>query len=463
MSGYLRIILIAGICLGSFSLTKEALCVFDVSARPYEGGYDLRFGKISSVGPRVNKEIIIDITSDIGKQYRLIQTLLEPLTNVQGISLSQNNFFVYGLRGTNKYGTLSVEQEIPVFLGRTIIYTSSSDGLSDSFTLVYGLQGPFGTPSGSYRGRIAFTLEPIDATQSPVIVILNIFAEIETESSIQIKTATGLKTIGLNSARADKQSCDVLVDIKGSLGGPFKILQSLSESLRSSQGEQLPPEAVNFQVREVKLGSGQTQGTPLSLRQEPIYTSNPRGDPDSFLINYSLGDLSNAKAGRYRTNIKYFLEGIPLIQTKLIDSCDLEVEIERLFDLIIKPESGSGTIEFRDLKPGLLPKTYEVLIEVKTNIGRQYQVTQNVLSGLVSKEGQVIPSKYFTLRTENVDTKGLLKFPQNIEVRMGDTALFVSDSRGLPDSFKIVYELVCPMDVQAGDYSTSVVYSLSEL
>ena len=139
------------------------------------------------------------------------------------------------------------------------------------------------------------------------------------------------------------------------------------------------------------------------------------------------------------------------------------VAAERVFDIAVETEIGVGIIEFRDLKPREPPKTYEVAIDIMTNIDKQYQVTQKVTSELVNKEGQVIPQEYFTLRTESVDTKGILKFAQNSPAKKGDTVLFISDRDGSPDSFKVIYELTCPADVKAGDYSTSVVYSLSEL
>lgn len=456
-------IVVLSVFISIFLTTSYAPAGFSLSVTPYEGGYDLRFGKVSPAEPRVNKEVVVRVTSDIGKQYRLIQQLLEPLASAQGASLPQNNLFVYGIRGTNKYGTLAVEQEIPVFPGRTIIYTSNSNGLSDSFTLVYAIKGPLNVPSGSYRGRIAYILEPIDSTQEQVTVILNVYAEIEAEAGIEIGTATGSKRISLSSKRAGADSAEVQFEIKAGLGRPFRILQQLLQPLRSPEGRELPQEAINFAVSGAKAGSGPAQFIPLSPRTDEVYRSGLRGEADSFLVTYALGDLSRAGADRYSANIRYLLEEAVPAQTKIIDTFDLDVEIERIFDLLVETESGSSVIEFRGLKPQQPAKTYEVLIEINTNIGRQYQVTQNMLSKLVSREGYALPFKYFTLRTESLDTKGVLKFPQSTEARQGDMVLFVSDMQGSPDKFRIVYELEPSLEIPAGDYSALVVYSLSEI
>lgn len=450
----------------SLLLPKLVFAEFSLSVRPYEGGYDLSFGKIGLIGPGINREVTVRINSDIGKQYRLIQTLFEPLTNAQGISISsRDNFVVYGLRGTNQNGTLSVEHEEPVSFGRTIIYTSNHEGNSDSFTLVYALKGPFDVPAGVYRGRIGFTLEAIDATQGPVTVFLNIFAEIEVESSIEIKTPTGSKLINLSSKSNETKTADVIFNMQGVLGSQFRILQSVAGPLRSADGEELPYEAVNFSLKDAKKGLGPAQPIPLLPSEQILYTSGGRGEGENFIVNYTLGNLDKLKAGRYKTNLRYSLQGGTAgSQIQNLDSFILEVEIEKLFDIFLSTESGEAAISFRDVKPNNLPRTFGLDVEVKSNLGKQYQVTQKVLSDLTNKEGKAIPSKNFTVRTEKINaTKGILKLPEKTEVKKGDTTLFISDADGSSDSFKLVYELVATSDIIAGDYSASVVYSLSEL
>ena len=445
-----------------FFYPHYALATFSFTVRPYEGGYDLDFGKISPGAPQINQEVVVNITSDIGKQYRLIQTILEPLTNEQGITLSSNNLFVYGIRGSNKYGTLGVEQEVPVYLERTVIYTSDSSGLSDSFTLVYGIKGPFDVPPGTYRGRISFTLEPFDSTQELSTQILNIYANIEVESKIEIRTADETKIVTLSNAKEEANSADVSVEITGSMGSQFKIMQVLDDNPISPEGYRLQEGAVKFSIKGASLGSGITTPSNLSNRPEAIYTSNARGDPEAFTITYSLGDLTKEKAGRYRATLKYLIEGSGYLKKSLIDTLTFEVQNEPVFNLVVKPEMGA-MIQFRDLKPREPPRINEVVLEVKTNIGKPYQLNQSISSLFTNKKGETIPSNYFRVRTESLDTKGILKYPIKAETKIGETVLFVSDKFGSPDTFKVIYELAIPPDLHAGDYGTNIVYSLSEI
>lgn len=443
---------------------EKAFATFSLSVTPYEGGYDLRYGKVSMSEAAINKkEVTISISSNIAKQYRVVQTLLQPLANIQGLSIPENNFIVYGIRGTNKYGTLAVEEERPVGLNRTFIYTSNQSGASDSFILVYSFKDLSGLPAGSYRGRIGFTLEPIDSTQSSVTTILNVFAEIEAESTVEIKTVSGTKIISLNSRIDDKRSAEVLVDIKGIMGNQFKIIQVMNEAPLSPEGYRLSDKALELSIREASKGTGIINPVNLSLGQQTIYTSGLRGDPETFIITYSLKDLSAEKAGKYRTVLKYLLDSRGYFNQSLIDSLTLEIENERVFELIVAPEMG-GLLQFRDLKPQQPPRINEVIFEINTNMAKPYQVSQNAPFLFTNKEGEAIPNRYFTLRTERLDnTKGNLKYPQKTEIKLGDTVLFLSDKIGSSDTFKVIYELGIPPDLHAGDYSTRLSYSLSEI
>ena len=444
----------------AFVFVKVAAATFNISVTPYEGGYDLRFGKISTSNQWINKEVTLRATTDINKQYRVIQTLLEPLSDAAGNRIPENNLVVYSLRGTNNYGTVNVESQRPVNLGRMTIYTSNQQGLSDSFILVYRLQISSGQSPGLYRGRIAYTLEPIGSEQSSTTVILNMSCQVETQASIEIGTALGSKMVKLSPAKPEGDTCDIIVNIKGSLGAQFKILQ-IYEPLVSSEGEELSFEALEFDVRGASHGQAQAAPTSLSPKPEVIYISSLRGEQDTFMINLRIKSLEKEKAGIYRGNLKYLLEG-GNIKSGLIETLSLEVDNPRVFDLIITPQMG-GTIMFRDLKPLEPPRVYQVDFKINTNIGKPYQISQGLISEFTSKEGDIIPGEQFIVRAESLDTKGILKFPKKTEVNIGEMVLFVSDKLGSADEFRVIYELSLPLNVKSGDYSTRISYSLSEI
>lgn len=460
------ILVIAALVLGVLALFYQDACAeFSLSVRPYAGGYELRYDKLNVSEGRVNREVTVTISSDIAKQYRLLQSFVQPLTNNSGGRIPSKNFVVYAIRGSNRYGTMNVIQEVPLYMDRQLLYTSDTNGSPDSFVLVYGLIPSSDFAPGYYRGRLAFILEPIDRSsgQQMVNVILDVSAQIEVNSSVEIKTASGSKDIILKADGQTSNLSDILVNIQGRFGKQFRILQLISEQPVSSTGNRLDWKAVTFSGSDASKGTVINVATPLSAMQQPIYNSSTAGDADSFTVRYALGDISDQKAGTYRSRIKYLLDGAGLAQMQLIDTLNLEIDIPRIFDIEISPEDQKSALEFSKLRPDSDPQTNVITIKVSSNAGKQYQVTQNLYSELKNKEGETIRAKYFTLRTESLDTKGALKFNAPEAVKKGETVLFVSDKDGSSDEFKVIYELAPSRDLKYGNYSSAITYSLAEI
>jgi hypothetical protein len=324
-------------------------------------------------------------------------------------------------------------------------------------------------PAGEYLGRISFTLRPITSGLSPVTQILEVYVKIEEKEAkpiIEMSTSMGTKNIILSTKKDETKNVQIIVKNKGGLKSLFSLMQYLPRPLESEGGVQLPYEAINFSVSDVEKGLANNQLTPLSFRPQIVYTSEPNGAADEeFVITYGLGDLSGIKAGRYRSSLQYYVEETAKPRTNL-DTFDLDVEIERMFDIDVKTELESGKMEFRDMEIGGISKTFEIVIEVKSNTGKPYQVTQRIPHELVTKEGTIAPEETFTLKTVKVDepeTKGSLKIGETSAVKTGETILFLSDKAGSSDIFKVIYEFKPTSRIRPADYSTSVSYAIAEL
>jgi hypothetical protein len=434
-----------------------------IRVRPHLGGSELDFDQVGLGVQEINREVDV-VISGTTTQYELRQEPLSPLRSARGDEISWNNFVVRGLIGTNKFGRLEINSK-PV--ANTVLYTSNQGGSPDSFSLIYTLNTLSGIQPGFYRGRLRFNFIPISGGQGIVSVILNVVVNVrpsdgQEKTFIDITSARGTKIIYLNPNNPEQKRSDVVVKVQGRFKQPFTIKQILVNPLTSGEGNTLAPESVNTEVRAVNVGTGMPL-TALSVAPQVVYKSRPTGEADeNFVITYSLSDTLLQRAGRYRSRLQYVIEEMGLeIDRKLLE---LEIENEPVFDLIIIPQDVGGAIEFRNVVPGEGVGRSEVVIEVKSNLGKRYQVNQNVIAPLTDKEGRVIEAKYLTVHIENLDTKGTVKLPESQEVKTGDTVLFVSDKEGSPDKFKVVYELESPKEgIRAGDYSTRISYSLLEI
>ncbi|MDD2751618.1 MAG: hypothetical protein PHN59_00605 [Candidatus Omnitrophica bacterium] len=439
-----------------------ALDSFDLSYTLEDGGFSLQLSKAYPL-----KGVTLQVTSDVSTRYEVRQRIINPLQSREnpGIALG-DNFIFRGLIGTNKFGNLRVPVSDTTMRTDELLYVSDNNGSADSFSLAFGVRNFEDLAAGHYSGRIAFVLNPIASARPQVTKILDVYVTIEKEPgqgpAIEISALNGGKTITLNPNREDLRSADVLVKINGKFSSPFKIVQRVPRPIESSQGDRLDREAVVYNVKDARIGVGANRSAPLSTLMATIYSSAASGDADNyFTISYGLGDFSGQKAGRYTGKIEYFLETITS-QSRL-DTIDLEIQNDRIFDLKITALDQKYAIEFTNVKPGEEPRQSEVAIEIFNNTGQQYQVTQDVVADLTNKEGGSIPSKYFTMRTEGLESKGKPRIAQWEEVKKGSSVIFVSDAQGSADKFKAVYKLESAKELRMGDYSSRITYSLSEL
>lgn len=447
------------VCLSNFT----AADTFDLEYMLTEGGFQLELDNLN----RVSRGVRITVNSDVATRYEIVQRVIQPLKNRENPGLTiEDNFVIRGVQGTNRFGNLRIpSSDVPVRDGE-VLYVSNPAGDADDCTVVYGLNRVDEIKPGEYFGRISFSLSPISSSRQEVTKILEVHVSInqgiDNKPQIEFSTASGERLIALSTRKDGAKTSDISVRINGDFNGIFSIKQSLSGPLASPGGEALDDASVNFLVRGATKGIAVNQFMPLSSQLQDVYISEPSGEADkNFVITYSLKDLTDKKAGNYRARINYLLEEAG-VETRL-ETIDLEIENERIFDLLITPQDQKSIIEFRDLKPNQPPKTSEVLMEIKTNLGKPYQVTQDIKMELTNKDGSRIADEYFTLRTVGIDTKGNVQVIQNEKVSKGSTVLFVSDQQGSADKFKIVYELTCPKEARAGDYATNVTYSIMEI
>jgi hypothetical protein len=311
-------------------------------------------------------------------------------------------------------------------------------------------------------------LNPVNSASLPVTRVIEVYVNITNEGgslSVTVAAPEGASSIILNPADSNdlRGAANAVVTVNSSFNGPFRIMQMLSKPIQSQDGKFMENNSLLFSIPDAQKGVAINQPTPVANNIQTIYSSRPDGSSDkAFTIAYSLADPLSLVAGNYRSRIQYLLESAG--KQINLGALDLEIRQERIFEISITPQDQRYNIDFANLKPSDGPRINEVLIEVKSNLGRPYQVTQNVLSELENGNGDKIPAANFSVQTFSVNnTKGSLKVSSKIPVEKGNLLLFISDSDGSADKFKVTYELTCPAGLKAGNYSSRITYTLTEI
>ena len=451
-------------------------CVYsaqtNITAIPITSGNELNF--LVNPGIVANPAEVRIRTSNATGRYEVRQELLTAPSSGAN-QIDWRYFSMRALRESSSVrGTLHAAQDAPFPLNAFNPLYTNITGVSDSFVLVYYVSLPANIPPGSYRGRIRYVLAPMQAADQQSYAFLNVLVNVGQSAlsttqkpQIEITPVNASSVIFLNPSKEDRALSDVEFKMNVKPNSLFSISQVARDPIMSSGGMTLDNNAINFKTQNVRVGMG-VSDMGLSSVPKKIFTSGPGGQsPDSFILTYSLADMSKYKAGRYKTKIQYYLDQSGKSMT-LIKTLDMQIEIDSIFELTITPQDQKGILEFRDIKSGDEPKISEVIIEAKTNTGKQYQINQNVYSSLTNKSGDAISSDYFFVKTDKADSEkapGVLRFPNMEKIKTGDTTLFVSDIKGSPAKFKVIYKLDLPREanIKSGDYSTRITYSLSEI
>src|SRR3989338_7729673 len=126
----LRMTVLSVIFAGLFLFfSVDAQAIFTLTASPRRGGQGIRFeaGKPGTV--LRNEEVTLSVTTDRNAQYRIYQTVYQPLSNQFGNTIPQGALIAFS--PSNPLGTLRTQLETPVTMGQVPIYTSNSAGDSD--------------------------------------------------------------------------------------------------------------------------------------------------------------------------------------------------------------------------------------------------------------------------------------------------------------------------------------------
>ncbi|MBL7130627.1 MAG: hypothetical protein ISS45_04420 [Candidatus Omnitrophica bacterium] len=466
-----------------FSSIQPCFAVFSLSVEPYEGGYDLRFGKVGTQDAKVIKEITIRVTTDIDKQYRVYQRLERSLTTPDGVEIDRNNFKMYTLINSNSKGTLERIEEFPVMSSDTVLYTSNTAGEGDSFRVVYTLQPSIDQVAGSYYGRMLYILMPIDdSAQDQVVKTLNMYADLTNEGAVDISTDSGFKSIRISSSDLDKvapQYPSVFISVKGNLGARYRIYQRLGDSLiKASSGERFDLSKVTYKITDSSSGVIIKQGDLSDLRSKKIvYASDDLGSSNEIAIKFEpTKDFPQQHVNLFTGTINYYLEldrTTTILESGFIDSVDVEFDVEPIFKIVATSivegkatiQEGAALLRFGEVSYKTGAKESKVKIKVESNLEKPYLVTQKIMGPLQNEEGNRIPKEFFTFKLEKEeDTDATLKFDsETVIVPDKDMTLFVSNHNGDSDEFEITYRLRVTADTRGGDYSTGISYSLSEL
>lgn len=440
----------------SFFFPRLTWARINLSVNPVRGSNSLKWSRLS-VDNAENLEVRVRINSSDGKQYQVYQRVVEAIVNERGNSLNFDAIRTYSLRGSNSFGVLYTQTLENLTRSDQLIYSSGGNGDSDSFLMVYQLDKDRLNGGGNYFGKIQYIVRPVGSSSFDERFI-DVFIQVESDLKFEIEGSSSKNSVRLSTENQRQKEGFVKLSFSGNSFENIKIYQELLALPENNFLEPIGRSAIQFKTSGDAKGD-EHQSSFINLRPERKLIYSSKENEDSIYVQVELGsDVIEEKSGLYRGRVNYILETETNTSEK---NLDLEVDIGSIFkiDVVFPP----GGVNFSKLLPNQPPQYNKVEVNVVSNTGKPYVVTQDVLSGMTNSKGDVIERKYFTIRQELVgDSKGKVKSSEYQPVRAGDTVLYESDSKGSSGKFVVTYRLSPYQNMIAGDYTTSIVYSLGE-
>jgi len=186
---------------GLFFCAVTAHAALSMTVSPVDGVDSIRFSSFD-VQNSDSKEVRIRVNSSAQDQYQVFLRTLTPLTNDRGVGLEEGALQFYSLAGSNGFGALYAQNVETVSFSDELIYSSSQNGDSDSFNLIFELLNDRLNASGNFFGSLLLTLRPVreGAVQE---VVLNIFVDLKGQLNLSSNSKTG----AISSSRSTGNSC----------------------------------------------------------------------------------------------------------------------------------------------------------------------------------------------------------------------------------------------------------------
>lgn len=140
--------------------------------------------------------------------------------------------------------------------------------------------------------------------------------------------------------------------------------------------------------------------------------------------------------------------------------------IATLFDLSVEVVGGGDALDFGEVGHGENPSRKELVVGMRTNLRRPYQIVQEAFGPLQNEQGFEIPSDRFTCVTYGFTgnkTKGELGAKEPTPVAADPLVLFLSDEAGSGDYFTVGYDVVPLKEQRAGEYKTVLTFTATLL
>jgi hypothetical protein len=340
-----------------------------------------------------------------------------------------------------------------------LLYTSGRNGESDSFMVAYAVDPGLIKANGNFSGRLLFSVRELGGPSQDQAMI-NLSLENPSNWNVSVAGGHSPDRVRVKDSDTSEKTADfVKVAFSGNPGQEIRVYQEVVSMPQNVGGKELQLDALLFSV------SGQTQqnirvsgATALRPGRTLLYTGQVA--EDNFVVSYfwDVDKVRTLESGTYTGKIRLIVEASGGTEEHLID---LELQVQPAFTMDVSLPVGG--VRFTHVLPTNPPEDREVLVTVRSNLQKSYQVLQSFQTPMTNEQGKEIGKENFLIKVEIPEgQKGRTRFNEFTPVESGEYSIFFSNDQGSAAFFKVVYRLKVGSQASPGNYSAPVKFSLNQ-
>jgi len=443
-------------CMAGF--TPVCLANISISVNPVDGSNTLRFERIPIAGEENNKEIHIRVSSANASRYQVFQRVLEPMMDEKGNTLNLQAIETETISNSNTAGTLYLQNADHLSMSDQLVYSSSQSGQSDGFLIGYAINQRLINNGGKFRGRLVFTVRGTGDASTDQTTI-DVFLETSSALKVSVRGAHQPAWLHIKSSDTNENTADSLnVSFTGNPGNEIRVYQEIQTAPQNDMDQELGANVIQLDPQGQTEGLRIGQNSSLGVGKTLIYSSNKSEDNFNIYFLANADEVAKQDAGIYKGKINYVIE---TDQGQQEFPINMQFEIVPIFSVNIVPPPGG--ISFSHVLASSPPQDKEVLITVSSNLHKPYQVLQDLQTNMTNNQGKEFDNKYFTVQVEiPPDQTGRTDFVEFSPMQTGEYPIFSSDGSGKGATFKVVYRLQGYTQMNPGDFSAPIRFSLNQ-
>lgn len=143
--------------IDSLSLDIDIEPVFELIVAPQDQKYAVEFRDIKPSGPPKRNEITIEVKTNKGKRYQVVQDIHSQLRDKEG-RVIPGKYFTFQTQGLGSKGQLNFSVKEEVKSGSKILFVSDESGSPAKFKVIYELGCKEDVRAGDYATNVTYSL-----------------------------------------------------------------------------------------------------------------------------------------------------------------------------------------------------------------------------------------------------------------------------------------------------------------